>query len=113
MGRSKQGRSILWPLDCFAPFAMNAFTVASPKQRVARSSWRRKVFSFFWGAPLLIWQGAFFFAPLIFLIVLTFWSVRSFRVQPDATLKNWIKILTTDMCGARICDPSCSPPAVH
>ena len=75
---------------------MNAVTVASPKQRVARSSWRRKVFSFFWGAPLLIWQGAFFFAPLIFLIVLTFWSVRSFRVQPDATLKNWIKILTTE-----------------
>jgi ABC-type Fe3+ transport system permease subunit len=45
---------------------------------------------------LLVWQGAFFFAPLVFLIVLTFWSVRSFRVQPDATLKNWIKILTTD-----------------
>ena len=76
MGRSKNGRSVLWPLDCFAPFAMNAFMVASRNQRVARSSWRGKVFSFFWGAPLLIWQGAFFFAPLIFLIVLTFWSVR-------------------------------------
>ena len=49
---------------------MNAFTAASPKQRLTRSSWSRKVFSFFWGAPLLIWQGAFFFAPLVFLVVL-------------------------------------------
>jgi spermidine/putrescine transport system permease protein len=57
---------------------------------------RLRVFSLFWGAPLLIWQAAFFLVPLGFLVALTFWSVRSFRVQPDATLANWTKILTTD-----------------
>ena len=82
-------------MDCFTTVAMNGFSV-SPKQRPISSNWGRKVFSVFWGAPLLVWQGAFFFAPFAFLVVLTFWSVRSFRVQPDATLKNWIRILTTD-----------------
>jgi spermidine/putrescine transport system permease protein len=57
---------------------------------------RHRVFALFWGTPLLIWQAAFFLVPLGFLIAVTFWSVRNFRVQPDATLANWSKILATD-----------------
>jgi spermidine/putrescine transport system permease protein len=57
---------------------------------------RHRVFALFWGTPLLIWQAAFFLVPLGFLVALTFWSVRNFRIQPDATLANWSKILATD-----------------
>ena len=30
--------------------------------------------------PMLIWQVMFFLAPLVFLIALSFWSVRNFRM---------------------------------
>jgi spermidine/putrescine transport system permease protein len=44
-------------------------------------------------APSLVWQLLFFVAPLGFLVAMTFWSVRSFRLQPDFTAANWIFIL--------------------
>ncbi|MDX3929515.1 MAG: ABC transporter permease subunit [Shinella sp.] len=45
------------------------------------------------GAPSLIWQLVFFLLPLLFLVMMTFWSVRNFRLQPDFTLANWKMIL--------------------
>lgn len=42
--------------------------------------------------PLLIWQLLFFLFPLVFLIALSFWTVRNFRMQPDFDLVNWAKI---------------------
>lgn len=50
-------------------------------------------FAFFLGAPTFIWQIVFFLLPLAFLVVMTFWSVRNFRLQPDFTLANWQMIL--------------------
>lgn len=44
--------------------------------------------------PLLFWQVAFFLAPLIFLIAISFWTVRNFQMEPDLNLKNWERILT-------------------
>ena len=35
--------------------------------------------------PLLIWQLLFFVFPLVFLIALSFWTVRNFRMQPIST----------------------------
>jgi hypothetical protein len=32
--------------------------------------------------PVAAWQILFFAAPLLFLIVITFWQVRSFRLEP-------------------------------
>lgn len=43
--------------------------------------------------PALLWQLAFFLLPLLFLVVLTFWSVRNFALVPDLTLANWAKVL--------------------
>src|SRR5437868_13519009 len=40
-------------------------------------------------APPLAWQLAFFALPLLFLVVISFWSVHNFRLEPDFTLKNW------------------------
>ena len=33
--------------------------------------------------PMLVWQVLFFLAPLVFLIALSFWTVRNFRMEPD------------------------------
>jgi spermidine/putrescine transport system permease protein len=60
------------------------------------TSKRQRVFAIFWAAPLLVWQASFFLVPLGFLVALSFWSVRNFRVQPDATLANWSRMLATD-----------------
>ena len=43
--------------------------------------------------PMLIWQALFFLAPLLFLIALSFWTVRNFRMEPDFDTVNWVRIL--------------------
>nr|WP_295462593.1 ABC transporter permease [Mesorhizobium sp.] len=43
--------------------------------------------------PMLIWQVMFFLAPLVFLIALSFWSVRNFRMEPDFNPDNWVRML--------------------
>ena len=45
------------------------------------------------GVPLLLWQLVFFVGPLLFLVVVTFWKVRAFRLQPAFSLDNWSRIL--------------------
>lgn len=50
-------------------------------------------FAAFWGLPPIVWQATFFVAPLGFLVAMTFWSVKNFRLNPDATLANWRFIL--------------------
>lgn len=51
-------------------------------------------FNLSWVTPPLLWQLLFFIIPLGFLVAVTFWSVRSFRLTPDFVLANWRHILT-------------------
>lgn len=51
-------------------------------------------FAAFWASPALIWQGLFFLAPLIFLVWMTFWVVRNYRLTPDFVISNWERMLT-------------------
>ncbi|WP_342642918.1 ABC transporter permease [Rhodoligotrophos ferricapiens] len=60
-----------------------------------KRGWRFPGFAVFWGSPLALWQIIFFLAPLLFLIALSFWTVRSYRLTPDLTLANWTRILNT------------------
>lgn len=55
---------------------------------------RRRSSAFAWllALPMPIWQTLFFVAALLFLVVMSFWSVQNFRVTPDFTFDNWIKI---------------------
>ena len=53
-------------------------------------------FALFWRAPALLWQGAFFIAPLAILVAMTFWSVKSYRLTPDFVTKNWERMFTRD-----------------
>jgi len=43
--------------------------------------------------PLLIWQVVFFVAPLLFLVALSFFTVKNFRVLPDVNPANWAVML--------------------
>lgn len=43
--------------------------------------------------PLLLWQLAFFLAPLVFLVALSFWTVRNFRMEPAFVFTNWTYVL--------------------
>ncbi len=39
--------------------------------------------------PPFVWQLLFLVLPVVFLFVITFWSVEFFRLKPDFTLANW------------------------
>ena len=57
-----------------------------------RNAPRPDGYALFWGLPLALWQGMFFLAPLAFLVVMTFWSVENFRLEPDFDTVNWVKM---------------------
>ena len=51
------------------------------------------VYGLTFSLPMLLWQLIFFLAPLLFLIALSFWSVRNFRVEADFNPGNWSRML--------------------
>ena len=52
------------------------------------------LYKYTWRLPILIWQAAFFLVPLGFMVALSFWLVKNYRMQPDFILKNWDKMLS-------------------
>lgn len=46
--------------------------------------------------PLLIWFGAFFVGPVLFLIAMSFFDVRLFRMVETFQLDNWVRMLSRD-----------------
>lgn len=55
---------------------------------------RPRLFPLVLSLPLLLWQLAFFLVPLLFLIAISFWTVRNFQMTPDLNFGNWERILT-------------------
>lgn len=53
-------------------------------------------FAAFWAAPSLIWQTAFFLAPLLVLVSMSFWVVKNYRLTPDFVMSNWERMFTRD-----------------
>jgi len=51
-------------------------------------------YALFWGLPLAVWQAVFFVAPLVFLVVMTFWTVKNFRLAPDFDTVNWVNMFS-------------------
>ncbi|MBX6321596.1 MAG: ABC transporter permease subunit [Rhodospirillaceae bacterium] len=41
--------------------------------------------------PIVVWQALFFVSALLFVVVMTFWSVRNFRLTPGFEAANWVK----------------------
>jgi spermidine/putrescine transport system permease protein len=46
-----------------------------------------------WRLPLLIWQGAFFVVPLVFMAAMSFWLVKNYRMEPAFVFDNWARML--------------------
>jgi spermidine/putrescine transport system permease protein len=46
-----------------------------------------------WRLPLILWQGAFFVVPLLFMAALSFWLVRNYRMEPALAPDNWVRML--------------------
>ena len=44
--------------------------------------------------PLLIWQLLFFVFPLVFLVALSFWTVKNFTMRPDFDTVNWVTMFS-------------------
>ncbi len=55
---------------------------------------RRLIYSMTWRLPIIIWQAAFFLVPLGFMVVMSFWAVKNYRMEPDFVLKNWEKMFS-------------------
>lgn len=49
-----------------------------------------------WRVPLLIWQFLFFVVPLSFLVYLSFWLVKNYRMIPGFDVVNWVKMYSKD-----------------
>ncbi len=55
---------------------------------------RRDLFPALFISPPLVWQISFFVTPLVFLVWMTFWRVRNFRLQQDFVFDNWERIFS-------------------
>lgn len=72
-----------------APAAARSPGRRTPPRRAGTARW----LPFGLGLPVIGWQLVFFALPLLFLVVVTFWRVRSFRLEPAFSLDNWTRIL--------------------
>jgi spermidine/putrescine transport system permease protein/putrescine transport system permease protein len=48
------------------------------------------------GAPMALWQLLLFALPLLFLIALSFWQVRNYRLEPAFNTANWSHVLGSE-----------------
>lgn len=46
-----------------------------------------------WRLPLLVWQGAFFVVPLLFMAAMSFWLVKNYRMEPAFAFDNWARMI--------------------
>jgi spermidine/putrescine transport system permease protein/putrescine transport system permease protein len=46
--------------------------------------------------PPLVWQLVFFALPLAFLLVISFWVVQNYKLEPAFTTKNWVTMLSRE-----------------
>lgn len=44
--------------------------------------------------PVIMWQGLFFLGPLFFMIAMSFFLVKNYRMEEAFELKNWARMLT-------------------
>jgi len=55
---------------------------------------RRTIYAMTWRLPIILWQAAFFLVPLGFMVVMTFWAVKNYRMEPDFVMANWAKMFS-------------------
>ena len=63
-----------------------------PTRRRIRLDW----YATAWGLPMVLWQVLFFVIPLAFLVYLSFWLVRNYRMVPGFDVVNWVSMYGKD-----------------
>jgi spermidine/putrescine transport system permease protein/putrescine transport system permease protein len=63
-------------------------------QHPGKKVWRLPLFGLCFSMPILIWQLIFFVFPLAFLVAISFWLVRNFRMVPTFEWLNWSYMLS-------------------
>jgi len=51
-------------------------------------------FALTWRLPIIVWQTLFFLGPLIFMIAMSFFLVKNYRMEEAFELKNWNKMFS-------------------
>ena len=64
-----------------------------PAFSAARNS---SIFKLTFRLPIVLWQSLFFIGPLFFMVAMSFFIVRNYRMQEDFVMKNWLKMLGRD-----------------
>ncbi|MGL4239088.1 ABC transporter permease [Tabrizicola sp.] len=54
---------------------------------------RLDLYALVWRMPLLVWQGAFFVVPLLFMAAMSCWLVKNYRMEPALVFDNWSRML--------------------
>lgn len=83
-------KDIVMKLDSPGPVA--ALRRRDKSARTSASPWAVPVAL---GLPVVAWQTIFFALPMLFLVVITFWRVRSFRLAPAFVFDNWKRVLAS------------------
>ena len=52
------------------------------------------LYAWTWALPMILWQGLFFVGPLVFMVAMSFFFVKNYRMQPAFVLDNWANILS-------------------
>ena len=62
--------------------------------RGTKRVWRLPWYGLNFSMPILVWQLIFFLFPLVFLLAISFWRVRNFRMVPTFEGLNWSYMLS-------------------
>jgi len=63
------------------------------KERSSGGLMRGYAFAYGWRAPLIVWQAIFFLGPLLFMIAMSFFLVKNYRMVEAFEFVNWWKML--------------------
>ena len=69
---------------------------ATSQRDTARRRVRLDWYAMTWRLPMVLWQGLFFVIPLAFLVYLSFWLVRNYRMVPGFDAVNWVSMYGKD-----------------
>ena len=67
-----------------------------PETRSSGLLSRLPVFKYTMRLPIIFWQALFFIAPLIFMVAMSFFIVRNYRMTEAFEMKNWVKMMSRD-----------------
>ena len=78
------------------PVSGKSLPTEKPETSTSALFARLDVFKYSLRFPIIIWQALFFVAPLIFMVAMSFFIVRNYRMTEAFVMKNWLKMMSRD-----------------